>query len=156
MNLHLAKRLSKNPNADQLQSNAHSKFVIRLSEITDSFGLHQLVKDITRNNPDSILDLVYTTHPDQITDAAAAEKLATSDHYMVTFSSKILTKKLSILPVKFTNMQRQILYYSMISFSKQTGTVLSLKMMLKVLGMPSLKHFFVVSIQRYLKSVGIK
>ena len=48
-------------NGDQLQSNAHSKVVIRLSEITDSFGLHQLVKDITRNNPDSILDLVYTT-----------------------------------------------------------------------------------------------
>ena len=87
-------------NADQLQSNAHSKFVIRLSEITDSFGLHQLVKDITRNNPDSILDLVYTTHPDQITDAAAAEKLATSDHYMVTFSSKILTTKIVNPPRK--------------------------------------------------------
>ena len=84
----------------KLQSNAHSKFVIRLSEITDSFGLHQLVKDITRDNPDSILDLVYTTHPDQITDAAAAEKLATSDHYMVTFSSKILTKKIVNPPRK--------------------------------------------------------
>ena len=111
-------------NADQLQSNAHSKFVIRLSEITDSLGLHQLVRDITRNNPDSILDLVYTTHPDQITDAAVAEKLTTSDHYMVTF----------------VNPPRRVYqYYSMIS--KQTGTVLSLKMMSKVLEMPSLKHF---------------
>ena len=137
-------------NADQLQSNAHSKFVIRLSEITDSFGLHQLVKDITRNNPDSILDLVYTTHPDQITDAAAAEKLATSDHYMVTFSSKILTKKI-------VNPPRKVYQYA------KADSVLLNDLILKtdwdsiiiendVEGTWNafVETFFVVSMQRYL------
>ncbi|XP_072046304.1 uncharacterized protein [Amphiura filiformis] len=81
-------------NVDQSQSNHNSIYVTRLSDIADSFGLHQHVNDITRNNPDSILDLVFNTNPDHIADAAASEKLATSDHYMVTFNIKIKTKKL--------------------------------------------------------------
>ena len=66
---------------------------------------------------------------------------------MVTFSSKIL-KKLSILPVKFTNMQRQILYYSIILFSKQTGIVSSLTLKEPGGGRnpPPLRHFFVISL----------
>ena len=46
--------------ADQLQSNANSKSVIHFSEITDSFGLHQFVRHITRNNPNSIFLLYYS------------------------------------------------------------------------------------------------
>ena len=59
---------------------------------------------------------------------------------------------------KIVNPPRQVYQYAKADYvllndlilKKQTGTVLSLKMMLKVLGMPSLKHFFVVSMQRYL------
>ena len=61
----------------------------KLTAISDIFGLQQLVSDYTRT-PDfgspSIIDLVFTSSAVQVFDIQVTEKLATSDHHMVTFS----------------------------------------------------------------------
>ena len=61
----------------------------KLIAISDIFGLQQLVSDYTRT-PDvgspSMIDLVFTSSAMQVFDVQVTEKLATSDHHMVTFS----------------------------------------------------------------------
>ena len=61
----------------------------KLTAISDIFGLQQLVSDYTRT-PDvgspSMIDLVFTSSAAQVFDVQVTEKLATSDHHMVTFS----------------------------------------------------------------------
>lgn len=68
------------------QNNYHHKLIA----ISDFFGLNQLVTNYTRtpeNGTPTLLDHVYSTSAEQIHEVQVTEKLATSDHHMVTFKS---------------------------------------------------------------------
>ena len=61
----------------------------KLTAISDIFALQQLVRDYARTSDvgsPSMIDLVFTSSAIEVFDVQFTEKLATSDHHMVTFS----------------------------------------------------------------------
>ena len=84
----------------------------KLPAISDIFGLQQLVSDYTRTpnvGSPSMIDLVFTSSAVQLFDVQVTEKLATSDHHMVTFSFRGKSQRSQNLCRTFINMTARML-----------------------------------------------